>query len=202
MYFGGYMLITENTGANGAPNNLYLANDSVFLNHAYGQDDDIPYRPLSDDAVIGISSSVMGGLISGDDSCFDVDDYKCFVMDNKEYYIRVEYDAAGENNVYKLYIDSIKNMPDHETEFKIVNYNEQTKEATVFVPEEGKYSLVFAAYENDQLENMDIVEYEFKEGINVVLQEVTSFTLASGDKVMLWYDMINPIPVCEALTVK
>ena len=50
--------------------------------------------------------------------------------------------------------------------------------------------------------NIDIVEYDFKEGINVVPQKVTSFALASGDKVMLWYDMINLVPVCEALTIK
>jgi hypothetical protein len=123
-------------------------------------------------------------------------------MDNKEYYIRMEYDAAGGNNAYQLYIDSIENMPEHVTEFKVVNYNEQTKEATVFTPKAGRYALIFADYENDQLESMDIVEYDFKEGINVIPQEITSFTLASGDKVMLWYDMVNLAPVCDELTVK
>lgn len=202
MYFGGYVKITENTGANGAPNNLYLANDSVFLNSAKKQEEGVPYRTFSNDTVIGISLNGTGGLISGDDSCFELGDDKYFVMDNKEYYIRAEYDAAGENNAYKLYIDSIKNIPDYETEFKIVNYNEQTKEAIVFIPEAGKYSLVFADYENNILANVDIVEYEFKEGINIVSQEITSFTLKNGDKVMLWYDMANLTPVCEALTVK
>ena len=66
----------------------------------------------------------------------------------------------------------------------------------------GKYAVVFADYENEKLANVDIVEYEFKEGINAVPQEIISFTLASGDKVMLWYDMVNLAPVCEALTVK
>jgi hypothetical protein len=86
-------------------------------------------------------------------------------------------------------------------EATIVEYNAQTKEATVFVSEAGTYSLVFADYENNCLANVDIVEYEFTEGINVVPQEITTFTLASGDKVMLWHDMVNLVPVCDALTI-
>ena len=84
----------------------------------------------------------------------------------------------------------------------LYNYNSQTKEATVFVTKPSRYSLIFADYENESLKNVDIVEYDFAEGINTVVQEVTSFALASGDKVMLWYDMINLVPVCEALTIK
>jgi hypothetical protein len=84
----------------------------------------------------------------------------------------------------------------------IIDYNAQTLEATVFVTKPGRYSLIFADYENESLKNVDIVEYDFKEGINVIPQEIISFTLASGDKVMLRYDMINIVPVCEALTIK
>ena len=49
---------------------------------------------------------------------------------------------------------------------------------------------------------MDIVEYDFKKGINVVSQENAGFILASGDKVKLWDDMINLVPVCEAFEIK
>ena len=86
--------------------------------------------------------------------------------------------------------------------FTIVNYNKETKEAAVFVTNPGKYSLIFLDYENKSLKNVDIVEYDFAEGINTVVQEVTSFALASGDKVLLWYDMIDLVPICEALTIK
>lgn len=72
----------------------------------------------------------------------------------------------------------------------------------MFVAETGKHSLIFADYENESLKNVDIVEYDFAEGINTVVQEVTSFALASGDKVLLWYDMVDLVPVCEALTMK
>ena len=88
------------------------------------------------------------------------------------------------------------------TEATIVNYNKKTMEATVFVTKPCKYSLIFADYEDTRLANVDIVEYDFVEGINVVPQEVTKFTLASDDKVMLWYDMTDCVPICEALTIK
>ena len=88
------------------------------------------------------------------------------------------------------------------TDFTILNYNAQANEATVFVPEAGKYTLIFADYDGNKLENVDIVEYDFNEGINVIQQEVRSFTLANGDKVMLWYDLINLVSVCDALTIK
>ena len=88
------------------------------------------------------------------------------------------------------------------TYFTILNYNAQANEATVFVPEAGKYTLIFADYDGNKLENVDIVEYDFNEGINVIPQEARSFTLANGDKVMLWYDMVNLIPICEALTLE
>ena len=49
---------------------------------------------------------------------------------------------------------------------------------------------------------MDIVEYEFTLGVNTVPQENKTFVLENGDKVMLWYDLINLVPVCDALTIK
>ena len=72
----------------------------------------------------------------------------------------------------------------------------------MFFTKPGRYSLIFADYENKQLNNTDIVDYTFKAGVNVVPQADKSFVLASDDKVMLWYDMINLVPVCEALTIK
>ena len=81
----------------------------------------------------------------------------------------------------------------------IVNYNAQTKEATVFVTNPDRYSLIFADYENDQLANVYIVEYDFIEGINIIPQRIANFTFVSVDKVMLWYDLV---PVCGALTIK
>jgi hypothetical protein len=86
--------------------------------------------------------------------------------------------------------------------YVISNYNAETKEVTIHTPKAGTYTVVFADYEGGKLSNLDIAEYKFAEGVNVVLQEDTSFTLSSGDKVMLWYDMVNLAPVCDALTIK
>ena len=72
----------------------------------------------------------------------------------------------------------------------------------MFIAEAGNYSLVFADYENNSLENVDIVKCDFKEGTNVIPQGTENFTLADGDKVMLWYDMIDQVPVCKELTIK
>ena len=87
------------------------------------------------------------------------------------------------------------------TDFTIVNYNEETNEATVFAPKSGKYVLVFADYEGSKLNNVDTVEYDFTEGVNKVSQGNETFVLGSGDKIMLWYDMVNLVPVCDALTL-
>ena len=72
----------------------------------------------------------------------------------------------------------------------------------MLVTKPGRYTLIFANYENESLKNVDAVEYNFNEGSNVISQEVKNFTLATGDKVMLWYDMIDLVPLCDALTLK
>ena len=72
----------------------------------------------------------------------------------------------------------------------------------VITPEAGTYTVMFVDYDGTRLENIDVVEYEFKEGVNTVSQENVSFALGSGDKVMLWSDMTKLIPICDALTVK
>ena len=48
------------------------------------------------------------------------------------------------------------------TEFTISDYNKDVTSAIVFAPSDGRYSLVFADYENGILKNVDIVEYDFK----------------------------------------
>ena len=46
---------------------------------------------------------------------------------------------------------------------------------------------------------VDIVECNLEEGIVVIPQEVTSFTLASGDEIMLLQKLA---PVCDAWTLR
>ena len=87
------------------------------------------------------------------------------------------------------------------TDFAIINYNAHTNEATVYAPKAGKYTFIFADYEDDGLTNVDAVEYDFTQGFNKVSQKNKSFVLGNGDSVMLWYDMIDLVPVCEALNI-
>ena len=51
-------------------------------------------------------------------------------------------------------------------------------------------------------DSVDFVEYEFEKGFNSVPWENTRFVLVNGDKIMLWYDIANIVPVCDALTLK
>ena len=88
------------------------------------------------------------------------------------------------------------------TDFTILNYNAQANEATVFAPKSGKYVLVFADYEGSKLNSVDVAEYDFAVGVNIVSQENKTFMLANGDKVMLWHNIQSLVPVCEALTLE
>lgn len=85
--------------------------------------------------------------------------------------------------------------------FNILNYNAETKEATVFAPKAGKYTLIFADYEGTRLASSDVVEYNFKQGVNTISQ-VKSLVLTAGDKIMLWQNMTNLTPVCKELTIE
>ncbi|MBQ2391491.1 MAG: hypothetical protein II306_06955, partial [Clostridia bacterium] len=159
----------------------------------------------------------LGSLISCE---YDKDTYYIYDMDvPHNLYSGYEYKIMSDNGTYltcKIIIEWVEcshNDSDENcicdycgeytlTEFAITGYNAETKEATVFVPEAGKYTLIFADYEGNKLDSIDIVEHKFTEGINTVQQENKTFMLANGDKVMLWYDLINLVPVCDALTIK
>ena len=104
-------------------------------------------------------------------------------------------DAAYDNGICDTCGEALETI--------IVKYDENTKSATVTVKEAGTYSLIFAKYgEGNRLDKVDIVEFDFEKGINTVPQELIDFTLGTGDKIMLWQDMTNLVPLCEAYIVK
>jgi len=85
----------------------------------------------------------------------------------------------------------------------ILSYDINTKSATVVVEEAGKYSLIFVDYgEGNRLQNVDIVEFDFKAGVNTVPQDITTFTLGKDDKIMLWQNMTILTPLCETFIIK
>ena len=198
-YIGGNIQIYNNTScisegilpswnnANVVESNIFLAENSITVKQALGQEEGVPNAPLTDGAYVGISSS-FELVITGENSKFDQASLKYLHSDADNYYI----DAVLDDDNYRLTL--VKQSG-------IIAYNKNRKEIVADIKEAGKYIVAFADYENNRLVNIDIVEYEFAEGINIVPQEITTFTLASDDKVMLWYDMVNLVPVCDALTI-
>ena len=88
------------------------------------------------------------------------------------------------------------------TSFAIPAYDAETLSATVITPEEGTYTVIFVDYEGSRLENVDVVNYEFSKGVNIVGQKILGFELGKGDKIMLVSGLITLRPLCEALVIE
>jgi len=75
--------------------------------------------------------------------------------------------------------------------------------ATVAIPTAGTYTLVFADYEEATLNDMDFVTVTAESDNTVVtVPSEVDITLGKDDKIMLWQDMTNLVPLCEAYIVK
>ena len=81
---------------------------------------------------------------------------------------------------------------------------DNNKSVKLNVPTAGTYKVIFADYENGALANLDIVKKAVSQAeigtVTVDMQK--DFVLGTGDKVMLWDNIINMIPLCEAYEVK
>ena len=99
--------------------------------------------------------------------------------------------------VYK-YTDSYSN----ELKFGFADYTSDG--ASVNIPKEGTYSLIFADYEGGVLNGIDVVT------VTVTADKVGEITQASekdvnigtGDKIMLQQNMTNFVPLCDALILE
>ncbi len=89
------------------------------------------------------------------------------------------------------------------TAFVVAEYDAETSTATVLIPTAGTYTLIFADYEGTELNNVDIVTVttESNNTVTTVTSEI-DITLDKGDKIMLWQDMTNFVPICDAYIVK
>lgn len=75
--------------------------------------------------------------------------------------------------------------------------------ATVAIPTAGTYTLIFADYEETRLNNVDLVTVTAENDNTVIIvPSEIDITLGKDDKIMLWQDMINLVPLCEAYIVK
>lgn len=81
---------------------------------------------------------------------------------------------------------------------------DNNKSVRLNAPVAGVYKVIFADYENGALANIDIVTKEVLEAeigtVTVDMQK--DFVLGTGDKVMLWNNIMNMISLCEAYEVK
>lgn len=101
------------------------------------------------------------------------------------------------------YIDGVCSSCGDVIETYIVSYNASSKSAIVTVKETGKYTLIFAKYNTkNALSDIDVVEFDFKKGKNNVPQEITTFALSTGDKVMLRNSMTGLTPIAEVFIIK
>lgn len=81
---------------------------------------------------------------------------------------------------------------------------DNNKSVRLNAPVAGVYRVIFADYENGALANIDIVTKEVLEAeigtVTVDMQK--DFVLGAGDKVMLWNNISDMIPLCETYEVK
>ena len=72
----------------------------------------------------------------------------------------------------------------------------------VSVPKIGKYNIIFADYEDGKLSDFDIVPVTVTEDKTGEITQTSNKEIESGDKIMLWNDISDIIPVCEVFNVE
>lgn len=117
--------------------------------------------------------------------------------------ILIDYGNDSLKNATIHYIDCVCSACNTVAENCILHYDTVLKAVTVTAKEPGKYIIIFAKYStNKALSDIDIIEFDFKKGKNTISQEDTTFTLSSGDRIMLWNDFTELTPLCRAYVVK
>ena len=84
------------------------------------------------------------------------------------------------------------------------NYIFDIQNATLVI-DAGTYTVIFADYEGKKLVNVEYTTVTFTDERKGTIQDAfitKEFSLAAGDKIMLWSDMPNLVPLCEAYIVK
>ena len=114
--------------------------------------------------------------------------------------VEVECISTIENMYYMAENQFSLEIPPYIGPTCIKAYDNDT--ATVYAREPGEYSVIFADYDGDMLNNAEIVKVTLSKGeTKTVARKNTSYTLGEGDMVMMWKDMINIVPACESLPI-
>lgn len=87
----------------------------------------------------------------------------------------------------------------------ITRYSGDTKTAYVVAPVAGTYKVIFADYEGSRLANIEYATVTFTEETKGTAQTAfitKGFSLDTNDKIMLWSDIPNLLPLCDAFILK
>ncbi len=71
------------------------------------------------------------------------------------------------------------------TDFSILSFDEEKASVLVHIPTPGTYTVIFADYENGELDGMSTVRREFAAGVHEVTAE-SDIMIDLGDKIFLW----------------
>lgn len=91
--------------------------------------------------------------------------------------------------------------PEKTYEFSVSDYDEKAGTVKVTCVDDGKYTLVFSDYEKGVLGSVKAKSAELLKGENTVSLP-SGISLSSGDKILLWEDLLSIKPLCEGYTVK
>lgn len=108
------------------------------------------------------------------------------------------YPVLGGDKVYKAGEDYINIK---KPEIRSYTANGNKVDVTFTNPSKEKYTIIISDYEGGKLNNIDIITQEFDVGVNTVTS-TKNIILGKDDKIMLWHDLTNLIPVCNAEIVK
>jgi len=93
-------------------------------------------------------------------------------------------------------------VSDTKSLFAINDYYEYDGTAVVFCPKAGDYTLIFADYEGNSLNNVVTVSQSFDSGENYVSKPKDSdIDMSVGDKLFLWTDTKSLVPLCGAYVI-
>ena len=114
-----------------------------------------------------------------------------------------EYPRFSDNKVYRDEHNGTYAYRNEIYGFDIIYLDKDKKTATVVFENAGTYTVIFTDYgENNSLSDMELKEITVTEPKAVAVTYTKDFLLGADDKIMLWSDMTNLVPKCEAYIVK
>lgn len=113
-----------------------------------------------------------------------------------------KYPTFSDAKVYEDEYNSIMAYRNAIDGFEIILLGADKKSATVVLGEPGTYTILLADYEDNRLANVETFEVTVDKAQAVRVTSTKDFTLSTGDKIMLWDNLENLIPMCEAYEVK